>query len=136
VACRRQVSRNRLNRFKQNDRHDEQRQSRIWAKRHNPRSQAFENPTVRQPAKDRFEESEKDGVHQEVDGGDQKHKGFEYAAQAGSPTNQSTNPPLSSRVKATNYKTTMEPLFGSPYRAERQRTPLPFLQIELAGRSK
>src|SRR6185312_5927943 len=80
VACRRQVSGNRLNRFKQNNRHDEQ-QSRIWANRHNSRSQAFENPAIRQPAKDRFEETEKDGVHQEVDGGDQKHEGFEYAAQ-------------------------------------------------------
>jgi len=114
MACRRQVSRNRLNRFKQNDRHDEQRQSRIWAKRHNPRSQAFENPAIRQPPKDGFEESEKDGVHQKVDGGDQKHKGFEYAAQASSPTNQSANPSLSSRVKAANYKITTEPLLGPP----------------------
>ena len=105
VACRRQVSRNRLNRFKQNDRHDEQRQSRIWAKRHNPRSQAFEYPAIRHPAKDRFEESEKDGVHQEVDGSDQKHKGFEYAAQARFSNEPKLESSLSSRAKAANDTT-------------------------------
>jgi hypothetical protein len=109
VACRRQVSRNRLYRFKQNNRHDEQRQSRIWAKRHNPRSQAFENPAFGQPAKDRFEESEKNGVHQEVDGGNQKHKGFEYAARFSSEPKPESS--LSSRAKAGNYTTAKEPLF-------------------------
>jgi len=49
---------------------------------------SFRKPSShRQPAKDRFEEGEKDRVHQEIDGGDQKHKGSEYAAQAGSPAN-------------------------------------------------
>src|SRR6185437_4069948 len=81
-----------------------------WAKRHDPRSQAFENPAFRQPSKDRFEESEKDGVHQEVDGSDQKHKGFEYAAQARFSNEPKRESSLSSRAKAANDTTAMEPM--------------------------
>jgi hypothetical protein len=80
---------------------------------HNPRSQAFESPAVRQPAKDRFEESEKGGVHQEVDGDDEKHKGFEYAAQARFSSEPKRESSLSSRAKAANYTTAMEPLFSA-----------------------
>jgi hypothetical protein len=53
----------------------------------------------------------KNGVHQEVDGGDQKHKGFEYAAQARFSNEPKRESSLSSRAKAASYTTAMEPLF-------------------------